>query len=292
MASHVKNLFKQLPFYGKTIKSRIKKFTNAKLLSELPFFEKPKKAKIKQLTIKKLLQEQPFYKQPIKKPRIKKLSNQELLRELPFYDDINILRNERTFRGYAEIYKSEIINTRNLSDLLSVIKNSIKNLFDELLRKKRGFKYFISVKITLKKRINDNEFNLKTLYFNSLIKTVINRRYNLNDSYEEVLNILVIWINEDSRWIIDKIEELYINVADYEPLLGGSYIPLPKVLNNSMKGLINLKNKDHRCFIWCHVILINPTNSHPERINKQDKKIAANLNYLHIAFPLDINDYE
>ena len=134
MASHIKNLLKQLPFYGKTIKPRIKKFTNAKLLSELPFFEKPKKAKIKQLTTKKLLQEQPFYKQPIKKPRIKKLSNQELLRELPFYDDINISRNERALRGYAETYKAEIINNRNLSDLLSVIKNSIKNLFDELLR--------------------------------------------------------------------------------------------------------------------------------------------------------------
>ena len=136
MFLHIKNLLKQLPFYGESIKSKIKKFTTAKLLSELPFFKKPKKAKIKQLTIKKLLQEQPFYKQPIKKPRIKKLSNQELLRELPFYDDINILRNERTFRGYAETYKVEIINNRNLSDLLSVIKNSIKNLFDELLRKK------------------------------------------------------------------------------------------------------------------------------------------------------------
>ena len=66
MASHIKNLLKQLPFYGKTIKPRIKKFTNAKLLSELPFFKKPKKAKVKQLTTKKLLQEQPFYKQPIK----------------------------------------------------------------------------------------------------------------------------------------------------------------------------------------------------------------------------------
>ena len=41
-----------------------------------------------------------------------------------------------------------------------------------------------------------------------------------------------------------------------------------------------------------HVRLINPTNSHPERINKQDKKIAANLNYSDIAFPLDINNYE
>ena len=126
MASHIKNLLKQLPFYGKTIKSRIKKFTNAKLLSELPFFEKPKKAKIKQLTIKKLLQEQPFYKQPIKKPRIKKLTNQELpLRNLPFYDDINISKKEGAFRGYAKTYKVEIINNRNFSDLLSVIKNSI-----------------------------------------------------------------------------------------------------------------------------------------------------------------------
>ena len=46
-----------------------------------------------------------------------------------------------------------------------------------------------------------------------------------------------------------------------------------------MKSLINLKNKDHKFFMWCHVRLINSTNSHPERINKQDKKIAVNLNY-------------
>ena len=31
--------------------------------------------------------------------------------------------------------------------------------------------------------------------------------------------------------------------------------------------------------MWCHVRLINSTNKHPERIKKQDKKIAANLNY-------------
>ena len=31
----------------------------------------------------------------------------------------------------------------------------MKNLFDELLTEKRGFKYIIDVKITLKKQIND-----------------------------------------------------------------------------------------------------------------------------------------
>ena len=62
-------------------------------------------------------------------------------------------------------------------------KNSIKNLFDELLREK-------STKVTLKKRINDNEHKYSTVYFNSLVKTVINQRYHLNDSFEEILNLL------------------------------------------------------------------------------------------------------
>ena len=175
---------------------------------------------------------------------------------------------------------------------MSVSKNSIRSLFDDLLREKRGFKYIISVKIILKKRINDNEFNHKTLFFNSLIKTVINQRYRLHGSFEEILNLLDIWINEGSGWVIDEIKGLYINISNYEPLLGGSYIPLPKALNNSIKDLINLKNNNHKCFMWCHVRLINPKNSHPERINKQDKKIAANLYYSDIVFPLDINDYE
>ena len=126
---------------------------------------------------------------------------------------------------------------------MSVSKNSTKNLFHELLREKRGFKYIISVKITLKKRINENEYDPKTLYFNSLIKTVINWRYHLNESFEEILNLLDMRINEGSGWVIDKIEGLYINVSNYEPLLGGSCIPLPKALNNSMKALINLKIK-------------------------------------------------
>ena len=101
---------------------------------------------------------------------------------------------------------------------------------------------------------------------------VINQRHRLIDSFEEILNLLDILINESSGWVKDKIEGLYINAANYELLLGDNYIPLPKVLNNSMKGLITLKNKDHKCFMWCPFRLINPQNRNVERMNKQDKK--------------------
>ena len=65
---------------------------------------------------------------------MKKLSNHQLLRELIFYDDINISRKERAFKKYAETYEVENINNKSLIDSLSTSKNSIKNLFGELLR--------------------------------------------------------------------------------------------------------------------------------------------------------------
>ena len=68
-----------------------------------------------------------------------------------------------------------------------------------------------------------------------------------------MLNLLDVWINESSARTIDQIDGLYINKSNYEPLSGSSYIALPEKLKNSVKGLIKLKNKDHKCFMWCYV---------------------------------------
>ena len=142
------------------------------------------------MSTKGLLRKQPFYRESIKKARVKKLNYHELLRELPFSDDSNISRKERTYKKYAETYEVEIINCKSLSDSMSMGENNIKNLFDDLLGEKRGFNYALSNKIILKKRIKDNEHKYYTVYFNSLVKTVINRKYHLNDSFEEILNLL------------------------------------------------------------------------------------------------------
>ena len=40
-----------------------------------------------------------------------------------------------------------------------------------------------------------------------------------------------------------------------------------------MEGLVNIENKDLKCFMWCHIRLINPQNKNTERANKQDKKL-------------------
>ena len=59
---------------------------------------------------------------------------------------------------------------------------------------------------------------------------------------------------------------------------------LPVELKSPRKGLINIKNKDKKCFLWCHVRHINPSNKHPERIKKTDKKFLKNLIMMKLNF--------
>ena len=55
-------------------------------------------------------------------------------------------------------------------------------------------------------------------------------------------------------------------------------------LRNPRKGLINIKNKDQKCFVRCHVRHINPSKEHPEKILKTDKKLLEILIMMELSF--------
>ena len=100
---------------------------------------------------------------------------------------------------------------------------------------------------------------IKTAYFNSQPKMVLNQNdIDLSLPNQEILNKIAVWISEGSGWVIRSIDAEYVNIAKYEPLKGSSYIELPAFLKNSSKGLINLKNRDDKCFMWCHIRYLNP----------------------------------
>ena len=88
-------------------------------------------------------------------------------------------------------------------------------------------------------------------FFNSSTDLIINKtdiKLSLQASQQQILNKIAQWISEGSGWTIQSIENNYINIVNYDPLKGSSYITLPKELCNSAKGLINMKNVDNECF--------------------------------------------
>ena len=107
----------------------------------------------------------------------------------------------------------------------------------------------------------------------------------LENSFQEILYMIDVWINERSGWNVESIESEYIKISTYRPLSGSSYMTLPVELKSPRKGLINIKYNDQKCFLWRHVRHISPSKEHPERIRKIDKKHVK-----HITNPEDIRD--
>ena len=191
--------------------------------------------------------ELPFYNKPIERP-VKRLKNIAPLVELPFYDQLSVIKTDQAFKGYAMSYKVEIIGKKDPIVQLEASKSSIKNLFSDLLNELKGFKYQITVEVLLKKYKHNGETEFRPVYFNSVTKTVTNHIFKLEKSFEEILYMIDVWINNGSGWIIELIESQYINISTYRPLSGSSYMDLPVELRSPRKELINIKKKIKNVF--------------------------------------------
>ena len=56
----------------------------------------------------------PFFNIYIEKTEVKELNNVQLLKELPFYDELSIVKNKTAFSDFAQSYKIEIVNKRDV----------------------------------------------------------------------------------------------------------------------------------------------------------------------------------
>ena len=109
-------------------------------------------------------------------------------------------------------YKDQIAETKDAIVQLKASKLSIKNLFNDFLNETKCFKYQIIIKVLLKKYKHSGQIECKPAYFNSVTKTIINHRFKLEGSFQEILYMIDNWINEESGLIIEFIESQYVNI--------------------------------------------------------------------------------
>ena len=122
-------------------------------------------------------------------------------------------------------------------------KEVIESHLKDLLKTMKGFKFIITLKVTLRKNTFDSETRKrenihKTAYFNSEAKTITNANeieLELYASQQEILGIIEVWISESSGWNIDRVDNNYINVVNYNPLNGSSYKELQQNLETQQK---------------------------------------------------------
>ena len=129
---------------------------------------------------KTLLKILPFYNiltDFMQKPKIKKLTNAELLNELPSYKSLSIRETSDAFKRYARSYSIEKVDKKDPLIQLNSSKSCIKDLFKDLLHEMNGFKYQITMNITLNKEKIGGNTEYASVYFNSLAKMMINLHF-------------------------------------------------------------------------------------------------------------------
>ena len=217
----------------------------------------------------------------------------EFRRNLKFIPkDITITERSNALRGNVKSYEVPIINTYDPGVQLNSTKRAIFDLLMKLLTVKRGFKYNTTLRVRLSKSTEDGVI-YREPYFNAGPFTVTNRldiEESLHNGIERILELIAVWLSEGSGWVFESVKLHIINIVSYFPLRGSSYIELPKELRNPMKGLINPKNTDNKCFLWCHNRHLNPLKKDPQRITKADRESVKRLDYTGVSFPVTFSD--
>ena len=127
--------------------------------------------------------------------------------------------------------------------------------------------------------------------FHSIGQKIITENTDTVEIYDDMMTeileaILKVEQAKGSGWLFLKVENLTLKTNIWDPIKASSYIDLPKELKNK-KAIINMKNEDNKCFLWCVLRALNPKDSHPERIDKDLKSKEDTLNMKGIDYPVN-----
>ena len=250
----------------------------------LPRSTRPRQRPVNRKVNKLIREIQPYFS-PEKIEKFKK--------KLKFLKKAEITKIKNALKNNLANYSFSIMNDSDPSMQLLAIRKILKEKLMRLINEKKGLKFGLTLKVRMKKETEDGVI-YREPYFNSKAKTVTHPDMINNlimEAEEEIRNKIADWLSEGSNWVIELILDHYLNIIGYTPLRGSSYLPLPKELKNSMKGLINLQNEDEKCFLWCHVRKLNPIKRNPQRITLKDEELAKTLDYSGISFPVSYKDY-
>ena len=105
---------------------------------------------------------------------------------------------------------------------------------------------------------------------------------------KKIIEDLEVYKKNGSGWYFKEVINLEIHTAEFNPMNGSSYIPLPDWISDK-KAIVNIENKDEKCFIWCILRYLHPRKDNDSRLTDL-KKYEFSLNTKGITFPMKLKD--
>ena len=214
-----------------------------------------------------------------------------LERALKEYDQ-GIEKEKSSLEGFANKYvvkgKTDLIPFEFFKSKAAYLKEFLRN------HKNIKVRFVLVCVMEQMGKLSDGKSSLTIqdkAYFNS--ETHINLESTdvkeiLTKVIRSIIEKITIYQQNGSGWYFKEIVHLEIHTADFNPMRGSSYIQLPDWIMRK-KALLNIKNRDNKCFLWCVLRYLHPKGKNAELLTDL-KQYENSLNTKGIKFPVRVKD--
>ncbi|KAK3105269.1 hypothetical protein FSP39_021352 [Pinctada imbricata] len=164
-------------------------------------------------------------------------------------------------------------NSDEKDDLLlfyAKTKIDVERILQQRRQIDRNIKFYLNTRVKMVRTLNtENEDESSTTpHFRCKMITLLENdeiEQNLNSAFQQMSNNMEEFINKGSDWQMEEVINMEVVSVPYVPINGSSYLPLPPDFQG-LRSIVNVRNRDSKCFIWSILAALHPAPHHPERL--------------------------
>ena len=188
----------------------------------------------------------------------------------PPRQSFEVRESNSALRNFSRVYTIEGIEGY---DARSFLQNTRQNI-TSVLRNNRRTKVKLIFKCNMERPSNLGETVIAPTDFHSNIEVNLdgtNEEELYDTMVERIIEKMATFQSVGSGWRLHSIIRLELHTVSFNPLRGETWIPLPTELANK-KAIINVKNEDNKCFLWCVLRPLNPKEHNSQITDKKLKE--------------------
>ena len=210
--------------------------------------------------------------------------------------------SQNNYNEWLRVWKM-IVSERNphdkdLFEFAKATKESFTQLIKKELKELKNIKVSLELKVKFIKEEEEEQTKYMEQYFRENEPQVFNASDDENqiedyfdNVFERINEKIEAWVAEGSGWEVEKIELVDVNIARFQPLRGGIYLPIPKKLKNK-KAIMNVQNKDNECLKWAvrSAMFPPPEGKNPNRPSSYP--VNDGIDWSGIVFPTPVKQID
>ena len=200
------------------------------------------------------------------------------------------VKEKSAFKGFTSQYVIKGSPDYDTTTFLTIAKPFLINI----MVTNRNIKVRLYLNCVMKRTDPDGFTVIRKFAFHSVGQKIITEETDPHEIFKEMMDEIEEEVQkvehaEGSGWVFVEVENLTLHTDIWDPLKGSSYIDLPRELKNK-NAIINMKNEDNKCFLWCVLRALNPKDKNAERIDKDLKSKEHTLNMEGITYPVELKN--